>query len=532
MDMTQEKTPEPSGLSQDMTNEDQRGSIVSINQLRRSNGAPPVHQLPTKLLLHIFQNVLHPQQPGPNYYHNVCTLSEVCIRWCFVIQNSPQLWKTVWADLKEEGLRKVLQRSSGHLINVEFSISPMGIEQDSEEYWEALLRTLGSVSERWCTLVLNGLEYVCEDSIKDILQLPAANLERLVLDDDCVELDISDIELFGGNSPKLKDLRVVGIECKWSQTAFKGLENLSLSWLIFTSLKPVLNILRDCPQLQKLEFCDCDVSNDLPARTLPVSLPHLQVLQVIFNDDSQQTNATGQFLDHISAPLHCALYACPFDGWDGVDPLSAAFGKWLFGRQTHAILEGLDGLELRLGHHQSSGYLLDFDLFSGSSTISGGVRWTLEAPQALACIGRVLQRSRKSDTFATLKICAEAVKHLKRAELVSQLNRLPPITRLELLALHKTFQDTGIEGLFRCFVFSKVERLVFQRTAPDIVMKIVRAALPEHGAETNSAAGNTMKCLDYLEIHVEGHDFDQAEKVVEVLRDNPRIGKVDLYVAL
>ncbi|KAG8945258.1 hypothetical protein FRC04_001098 [Tulasnella sp. 424] len=492
MDMTHEKIPESSVMSQNMANESQRSNTVSVNQLRCSDGAPPVHQLPTELLLHIFQSVLHLQHPGPNYYRNVCTLSEVCIRWCFVIQNSPQLWKTVWADLKEEGLRKVLQRSSGHLINVEFSISPMGIEQDSEEYWEALLRTLGSVSERWCTLVLNGLEYVCEDSIKDILQLPAANLERLVLDDDCVELDISDIDM-----------------------------------------KTVLDILREFPQLRRLEVCDSDVSHDIPAGTQPVSLPHLQVLQVTFDDDSEPTNATGQFLDHISAPLHCALYACPFHGWDRADPLSAAFGKWLFGRQTHAVLEGLNGLELRLGRMQNSGYFLAFDLFSGSSTISGGVKRAKEAPKALVCIGHVLQRPRKPDVFTTLKISGGAVQILiKRAKLISQLNRLPPITRLELVALRKTSQHTGIKNLFRGFLFSKVERLMVRRTAPDIVMKIVRAALPEHGAGTNSAAGNTMKCLDYLEIHVEGRYFDQAEKVVEVLRDNPRIGKVDLYVTL
>lgn len=97
---------------------------------------------------------------------------------------------------------------------------------------------------------------------------------------------MEDVELFGGNCPKLKHFRLEGAKCRWSQAVFQRLESFELSKIFFDNIGPFLDIIRNMPQLKRLEICDCNVfSEEVPANTQPVSLPSLQSLRVEFNNE-------------------------------------------------------------------------------------------------------------------------------------------------------------------------------------------------------------------------------------------------------
>ncbi|KAG8969640.1 hypothetical protein FRC05_001005 [Tulasnella sp. 425] len=533
MDSIQESPAETSFRPKKGANDDQRSDVISIKELRRLNDGLPVHKLPIELLLSIFQSVLQSWHPASSYYHHRCTLSGVCARWYFVIKNSPQFWTTVSENVKEEGLRKALQRSSGHLLDIECGTPSYGSRRITREHLMEFLGTVVSTIERWRTLSLNCLGVDSEGPIKAFLQAPAPNLERLVLDDREMELEIPDVELFGGNSPKLEDVRVVGAACKWSHITFKGLKRLHLSYIFFDSVKPILDIIRDCPQLHTLELLDCNIADDNLPTVKPVWLPNLQVLDLGLDDTLEPISATEHFLNHVSAPTHCALYVTPFEILDEDAFFKATFGGWLCGRQTPAVLEGIEGLELRLGSSESHERSLYFDLFSGPSTIKGGVRGcaTKEATQTLACIWSVLQQSRTLEPTITIKILRGGATFLKQTDFTSQLNRFPPITRLELEALlsHSEYEDIFHgSSLHTGSLFLMVRHITFRGMPPGVVMNIVQSALRGPAAETGSASGTRIDHLDHVEIHVREQDFLNAEKVVEVLRNNKKIGKVSL----
>ncbi|KIO22551.1 hypothetical protein M407DRAFT_216289 [Tulasnella calospora MUT 4182] len=536
MGITPSGTAQRSLESKIKAREDQRSDLVSTTNFRHLNSVPLVHQLPTELLIYIFQSGLD-SLPNPDYYRHVSTLSEVCARWFFVVQNSPQIWTRISADVKEEGFKKVLQRSSGHLIDINCEVSPIGLGQNPEEYLEIFLLNLGAIIGRWRALNLQCLGDALEGSIREVLRLPAFNLERLVLDDDIMELDISDVELFGGDSPNLKDVRVVGMDCGWSQAAFKGLEKLHLSWVTFDSLEPILDILRDCPQLRNLEICECEIKSDIPAATQPVFLPNLQILHLKIDDP---TSATEQLLNLISAPLHCALYTTILDTDDEEVSLRTAFEKWLFGRQPQRVLEALDGLELHLGGSQVAGCFMEFALSSGSSVIKGGAgaRDAREATRSIGCVQNMLQRSRVLEIFTTLKVSCWGLWDFQNPEFTSQFSRLPPITHLELVGLSSLSESALIADIFggssphTVSPFATVRHLSFREIHIDFVSDIIRAALGSPETETGSTSKGHIYRLNRLELHVEEEDFTRAEEVVKTLRENLRIGKVDLYVVL
>lgn len=498
------------------------------------NSAPPVHQLPIELLLYVFQSVIKPL-PSPDCYRRVCRLSEVCGRWFSVVQNSPQLWSRISADVKAEGFKKVLQRSSGHLIDITCEISPPGLGQNPEEHLEVFLSTLSAMTERWRILDLKCLGDAHESSVKDALQLPASNLERLVLDDEILEFDISDIELFGGDCRNLKDVRVVGVHCGWSQAVFKGLENLHLSWVDFSGVERILDILRDCPQLRKLEICECSFVNDTTSTIQPVSLPDLQILH-INEGDVGPTSATDQILNLVLAPSDCTLYTKIFDIEDEGDSRRIRLEKWLLGRQPQRVLEGLNNLELHLGGSQLPECYMAFTLSSGCSAIKGGFRaWsTWEATHAMKSIENIRQRSRVSEIFTALKISSSGLSYFENSDFVSHFNRLPPISHLELVDLSSPSESDVItdvllgSGPGAVSHFATIRHLSFRETHLDILSGIVQAALGTPETETGSKSKDQMDRLYHLEIHVEAPEFARAEQVVETFRKNSRIGKVVL----
>lgn len=423
----------------------------SIDQFGSSNDAPGIHQLPIELLLWIFDSALASwyYSDGSTYYRHLCALSRVCIRWYNIVHHFPQLWATVPGSINKEGLRKVVERSSSKLIDIVYE--PLKGARSHAEF----LDILGSTTGRWRTVVLEINWFCSEDRPGNFLQFPAPDLERLVFKNNKA-WSMRNVELFGGNCPNLKDISVDRAECKWSQPAFRGLENLKLSYMSFDSVGDILDAIRDISQLKRLEICDCDAQEEVPGNTQPVTLPNLQFLRAEFDNDDGIICATEQFLGHISAPPRCPLYISLVDVDDREDSFVATFCEWLFGRQPKAVLEAVESF--KLGFHVTEDdvdALVTFELFSGSVNIEGGIRGPEEEDirYVLKYIQDLFQRSCASKTSTRLILSGCGAELLNNSHLIAPFEGLPQITHLELVepiwSPHKSSDVNLSEGATR-----------------------------------------------------------------------------------
>ncbi|KAG9043827.1 hypothetical protein FS837_009068 [Tulasnella sp. UAMH 9824] len=355
---------------------------------------------------------------------------------------------------------------------------------------------------------------------------------------------MEDVEFFGGICPKLRHIRVVSATCKWSQVAFKGLESLDLSKVSFDSVGPILDIVRDIPQLKKLEICNCDVNDVVPTNTRSVSLPNLQFLRAEFDNKSGLISATEEFLKHISAPLQCSLYISVFGIDNEEASIVTAFCDWLLGRQTRAVLEGLE--RFQLGFDVSEGNMVDsvhFGLFSGSATIKGGIKafGPQDVLHVLEYIKKMFQESHVSKPFTDLRLSKRGVELLAANEFFTLFKDHPPITRLELdepvwYVWDASFDDVlGNPGS----PFSTIRNLILrpncgtsQTMTPDKIIDTVLSAMETARARTPLMSERQTELLACLELFVEEQNFNRVQPAVKALREDPRIGKVDLYVAL
>ncbi|KAG8929782.1 hypothetical protein FRC01_003777 [Tulasnella sp. 417] len=518
---------------------------VSNSQLCCLNDEPIIYQLPIELLLPIFEWALKEwyYSHGSMYYRHLCALSTVSTRWHYIIQHSPRLWTTVPGSIKEEGLRKVLERSSDKLLDIEYN--PGGEEEGRcpEEHITTFFDILGPASARWRTL--NLTTSVSKDRAREFLQLSAPNLEQLTFEDhQSPRWGMENVDLFSGNCPNLKDIHIYGATCTWDQAAFKGLEALKLSDVSFSSVGPILDLIRPLPQLRKLEFLHCHINEDVQASIQPVLLPNLQFLRVEF-DNAGLIPYTEQFLSRISASPSCPLYVSFADLDDDDDEDYAdIFCKWIFGRQTEAVLAGLQGLKLSFAtaEGENDDGLLDFEIFSDSASIKGGFNGYRfeEYVFLMAYIQGLFQRSAASETFAQMTLSGDAANLLYSSELIAPFTDLPPITKLELVkpvwaSLNTSKEDVSEDSELSPgppSFYSAINNIILRAVSPDSILDIILGILGDPRERTLPMTECRVKTLDHVEIYVAEKDFVEAEAAVEVLRNDLRIEKVDLYVVL
>ncbi|KAG8930427.1 hypothetical protein FRC01_002795 [Tulasnella sp. 417] len=490
----------------------------TTHQLLRVNEEPIINQLPIELVLQIFESVLGRCDHGHGwtYYHRLlCILSRVCARWYSIIQHSPQLWTTVPGFIEDEALRTLLERSSGNNIDLNCNYPVV--------YFTKCFDILGSASERWRTLSLKTPRNVTlEHKTHDFLQLPAPNLERFSFKSTDWDLvDMRNVEFFSGNCPSLREIEISGVTCEWSQPAFKGLEILKLSYVDFDTVGPILDIIRPLSQLRKLEVYKCVIKEKLSPPTQPVLLPNLQFLRVEFHSDGEVKIPTEQLLNHILAPPACPLYTS-LDNYNVVQegPVAEIFCEWLFGRQTKAVLEGVERLTLGFVSSEDDLHgLVTFELHSGSAKIKGGFKDSDMGERA-------------SKTFTKLIVSEERAYLLDDSEIIASFQELPPITHLEVIRPewnnpNSRSEDTSdSDGL----AYSTIKNVVLRKVLPDRILGIVLGALGDSQQYGPLITNWRVEDLDHVEIHVEA--FCEVEAAVEALRNDPRIGKVDLYFAL
>ncbi|KAG8930425.1 hypothetical protein FRC01_002793 [Tulasnella sp. 417] len=488
------------------------------NQLLRLNDEPIINQLPVELLLQLFECALGPcdREHGRWYYRRLCALS--------------RLWTTVPGFIKEGGLRKILERSLDKHIDIKCDHARV----DFTTYFDIL----DSASERWRTLSLETSRTVAlKHQTRDFLQLPAPNLERLGFK--CTDwdlLDMRNVEFFRGNCPNLREIEISGVTCEWSQAAFGGLEIIKLSYVDFNNVGFILDIIRPLSLLRKLDIYDCVIEEELSAPTQPVSLPNLQFLRVEFHFNGEVKIPTEQLLSRISAPPACPLYiSLDYNDVEEEGPLAEPFCEWLFGRQTKAVLEGVERLTLGFVYSEDDRCgLVTFELHSSSAKIRGGFKDSgmKDGLYVLEYIQGLFRRSSASKTFTKLIVSADRAYLLDNSEIIASFKELPPITHLEVIEPEWHCHDPPREDTSdsESLAYSTIKNVVLWEVVPDRILGFVLGALGDSHEYGPLLSKWRVEDLGHVEIHVDA--CNEVEAVVEALRNDPRIGKVDLYVAL
>ena len=119
---------------------------------------PPIHHLPTELLVHVFHHLRETlvnrcSNPEDCQWTYETTSTDwaivmlVCRYWCDVAYATPGLWRTIWIKDKDEirRLPVALQRSHDTLIDVTLGakVTPLKLGQQNHLYSQILSRREG-----------------------------------------------------------------------------------------------------------------------------------------------------------------------------------------------------------------------------------------------------------------------------------------------------------------------------------------------------------------------------------------------------
>ncbi|KAG9009572.1 hypothetical protein FRB90_008318 [Tulasnella sp. 427] len=521
---------------------DRRSSEQSPHELERYMASVPVHQIPAEILLCVFEHVLGVtvaavRETDDVYDRRLSVLCKVCTHWHTILKSSPYIPTRISPYVEMDRLLEIVQQPSECNLEVTYDLS-------GSDEWEATGGSPGQFfdiiapsADRWRSLVFRFTHDMVDNSVKRVLGRACPRLERLLLNNETPDLDVSDIELFCGSTTKLKDVRMLGITCRWSQPVFKGLKCLHLGCIDFGSAGEIEEMLKGSPGLQELRIVDCSVRcsmpSDHPRCPNRVSLFNLRSLTASFHKSaSDSTTQLNQLLTLVSAPSSCALFI-PYTRLSDYEDPTACFEQWLFGRQPRNAFETIDGLELELQSERFKLDSLSFGLLSGSSRVTGGGMTFVspsDATSILACVQKPCRLSSAPALTTKLNVwlSCRMTQLLQDADFRSQLDKLPPITHLELTQVAELPLSTShLEGTLSSILLS-ARHLTFRNVRSGVIAMIARKALGgPSDPPSNEVAGGT---LNTIRIYVELEEQRKAEMLVKTLRKDRRIGTVKLYV--
>ncbi|KAG8924989.1 hypothetical protein FRC01_010825 [Tulasnella sp. 417] len=250
--------------------------IQSDVELRQKhNAALPIHALPVELFLQVvhydLQRFLEHNYRG--YYSHVVGLSGVCSYWYNVIRDSPPIWAQIHSSDSPNLVAMAFQRSSGHLIDIEIH------EVRDQEHLQQFINSILPHTNRWRSVdAFTARSWM--SLLTAALDKPALSLEKLSLADQDTMSSNHEIDLFGGITPKLKDLTLNGVSARWDSEVVHGLKFIDLSWIKFSSAKTVLDILSHSPQLQRAIVWRCTTESISRDSSYSIHLSQLSSLRI------------------------------------------------------------------------------------------------------------------------------------------------------------------------------------------------------------------------------------------------------------
>ncbi|KIO22530.1 hypothetical protein M407DRAFT_27929 [Tulasnella calospora MUT 4182] len=271
----------------------------AAQSLRDRNALLPVHQLPVEVLTDIPEEAVDGEfDPYLQRLKKLKQFSHVCHCWQKAIDGSPWLWARIQGNDSPRLVTEALMKSSNCLLEFSF-FTRLSSKPDN---LAAFLGKLDPHLDRLRSVEISFLSYQIPDgrftTIK-LLTTPQPSLERFFLCDESSQTDLSELALFAGQAPRLKDLQLRGLRVNCRGALFGGLSSLSLSDVTVPSLKDLLGTIGNCRYLLYLGLKHIwfqDIETDPPPDR--ISLPVLQRLSL----SDMHLTLTERFLRDIHAP--------------------------------------------------------------------------------------------------------------------------------------------------------------------------------------------------------------------------------------
>ncbi|KAG8911748.1 hypothetical protein FRC00_005896, partial [Tulasnella sp. 408] len=354
------------------------------------------------------------------YYWRLAELSKVCARWYKVVRSSPTLWTVITSAEPKNVIALALERSSNLPLDIVYVDKGIITDWHGLSSFAAYLQTHLSRSKSLDIWALDSAAPIIE-----IVRHPMPLLEDLKLIDPSATWE-TPVQLFQDKAPRLRDITLEGITCRWDGDSFHRLNTLSISWVPFPSTATVLNIISNAPQLRKLEIHRCIVTT-ADAPLLPhIAAPCLSFLYL----DLTQPEIVHIIAKHIRTGKRCSFRTYLLTS-SGLNCVTQTIKDWVQKAEvkTLAASEGItidvstDGVRVELYFADDSlPFSLQVDVMSPTDQIV----------PLLACFNDLLSPFNGS---TTTRLKLSRLTHLddaRREFFIKELFKSPPITIVEL----------------------------------------------------------------------------------------------------
>ncbi|KAG9013125.1 hypothetical protein FRB94_003565 [Tulasnella sp. JGI-2019a] len=253
------------------------GGVRATWLLRQWNAMIPIHQIPVELLIQVIQMAAF-DFFTIRHFERLFALAQVCKWWSGIVMGSPVLWTKVDDSLCIKSLKRTLQLSEDHPLDVVVGgfIKPDNNLIQRAERTALVCKYIPrwKSASLWCFAeALPHLESSHAPTLRGLSLTGLGSLRAL--------------DLFQGHAPQFSRLSLNGLSLKdWSAAFLCGLRSFRLQHIKEggPSLQQFFRTLRSCPELKILvidevqfskaasELSEFDVS--------PIHLPALQLLSI------------------------------------------------------------------------------------------------------------------------------------------------------------------------------------------------------------------------------------------------------------
>ncbi|KAG8897600.1 hypothetical protein FRC01_011252 [Tulasnella sp. 417] len=283
---------------------------LTIQAKRERNSLLPINQLPTELLVDIFNSSLRTRS---RRIYDLNAIASVAWRWNRIIKHTPMLWAVLDSTMPMKLVRTALQRAGDFPLTIKarWGLKSWDTESDlesmrgrtaSEDGMTFLTTTLPKLAQ-WkhahLKLVTGHLD------LKKHLEQPAPLLERFSMD---IQFRVGGphIDLFQGHCPSLTEIDIKGLTVPWSSKIFHNLRSISIGsvWQHCPTVEEVIQLVGSSPRLKHFYISGFDSSN--PSQDIPlVEAPDLESLSL------SDVTYTQDILSRIRAPTLTKLVVEP-----------------------------------------------------------------------------------------------------------------------------------------------------------------------------------------------------------------------------
>lgn len=260
--------------------------IVAARQKR--NGLVPIFRLPEEVLVNIFHISLESHLTcgitDPPYLDRLKKLASVCSSWLTLVRSTPSLWAVLEASCPITFLPVVLRNSKSSLLNIrsEWGSNALGLTTDDHrKFLQAVIEP--ALTERWSSVYIDLPHET--GPIKKIMEGSFPNLRSVYFGPATWRWQQGPVNLLGGDTGRLKELRLKGVPLQWDAISLSGLRLLELKLKAPDSSAKLLDLLAAAPSLESLTLTGLPrTSHSIQYNLNIIDLPHLKDLVLVDNE--------------------------------------------------------------------------------------------------------------------------------------------------------------------------------------------------------------------------------------------------------